>query len=162
MARVLGHPGRRCLAKACAFLAILFAFAGCARQDSHVVTSGGQTYVLFHGLDRECIRAGIVGELRTFDWTLEKNEDSQIVARQPAPAWINTAVLLASFDPPLVQITLTILPAGADLKVLIDAGAIVDPAAPNPSVRPIPATAQMTAVFDNSVHRIEKECGGRP
>lgn len=149
--------------RAYAALAIfLAALAGCAQRDSHVVTVAGQTYVVFRGLDRDCIQKGIVKELTNHDWTIRSTSESQIVAQQPAPAWINTAVLLASFEPPQVRMTLTIVPSGSDVKVVIQPAAIIDPSAANTRVEPIQTTAQMTAVFDNSVRRIEQACGARP
>src|SRR6266851_1264377 len=109
-----------------AILAMLVAaLAGCAQRDSQVVTVAGQTYVVFHGLDPSCVHKAIEKELTDHDWTINSTSETQIVAQQPAPAWINTAVLLASFDPPQVRMTLTVLPSGSDVKVLIDSGAII-------------------------------------
>ena len=55
--------------------------------------------------------------------------------------------------------TLTIVPSGSDVKVLIESGAIIHPGAGKEQVEPIQETAQMTAVFNNSVRRIELACG---
>jgi hypothetical protein len=141
-------------------LALLMAsLAACARRDSQVVTANGETFVVFHGLDQACVHRGIVKELNDFNWTITATSGSQIVARQPAPAWINTAVLLTSFDPPQVQIVVTLQPSGRDLRALIESSAIVAGRGTAERVEPIAATPQMTAVFNNSVRRIERECG---
>jgi hypothetical protein len=146
--------------RAYAVLAMLAALlAGCAQRDSRVVTAAGQTYVVFRGLDRECIKDGIAKDLIVHGWTITSTSASQIVAQQPAPAWINTAVLLARFDPPLVRMILTIAPSGPDVKVLIDSEAIVDMTPGKERGQPIQATSQMTSVFNNSVRRIELACG---
>jgi hypothetical protein len=134
------------------------ALCACAQRDDHVVTQGGETYVLFHGLDRTCVHDGLVKELVDHDWTVTTASDSRLVAQQRAPAWINTAVLLASFDPPEVRMTLTIAPAGADVKVIIESGVLLDPKAGNQHVQPIHTTSQMTTVFNNSVRRIDQAC----
>jgi hypothetical protein len=156
-----GTCSKRATMRPCAILVMLLAaLAGCAHRDSRVVTVAGQTYVVFRGLNRDCIQKGIVKELADHAWTITSTSESQIVAHQPAPAWINTAVLLASFDPPQVSMTLTIVPSGPDVKVLIGSGAIIDPKSSKPRVEPIQTTAQMTQVFNNSVRRIEQNCGG--
>jgi len=138
---------------------LLVSLAACSRRDSQVVTVGGETYVVFHGLDQACVQRGIVKELNDFNWTITATSDLQIVAQQPAPAWINTAVLLASFDPPQVRIVVTLQPSGRDLRALIESSAIVAGRGTAERVEPIAATPQMTAVFNNSVRRIERECG---
>jgi len=138
---------------------LLVSLAACARRDSQVVTVGGETYVVFHGLDQACVHRGIVKELNDFNWTITATSDSQIVAQQPAPAWINTAVLLASFDPPQVRIVVVLQPSGRDLRALIESSAIVAGRGTAERVEPIAATPQMAAVFNNSVRRIERECG---
>ena len=139
-------------------LALVATLAACAQRDDRVVTTGGETYVLFRGLDRTCVYNGLVKELVDHDWTVTDRSDSQIVAQQRAPAWINTAVLLASFDPPQVRMTLTVVPAGPDVKVVVESGAIADPRADNARVQPIHTTSQMTTVFNNSVRRIDQAC----
>jgi hypothetical protein len=145
--------------KPLALIALLAAaLAACAQHDDHVINAGGETYVLFRGLDRACVYNGLMKELTDHDWTVTGASDSQIVAQQRAPAWINTAVLLASFDPPQVRMTLTIAPAGADVKVVVDSGVIIDPRVDNQRVQPIHTTSQMTTVFNNSVRRIDQAC----
>jgi len=141
-----------------ALIALLGALAACAQRDDHVVNAGGETYVLFRGLDRACVYGGLMKELTDHDWTVTGASDSQIVAQQRAPAWINTAVLLASFDPPQVTMTLTVVPAGPDVKVVVESGAIIDPRADKQRVQPIHTTSQMTTVFNNSVRRIDQAC----
>jgi 2,3-dihydroxybenzoate decarboxylase len=44
-------------------------------------------------------------------------------------------------------------------EVLIESGAIINPNSRNERVEPIPPTAQMNTVFDNSARRIEQTCG---
>ncbi|HSH99050.1 MAG TPA: hypothetical protein VLA02_00505 [Reyranella sp.] len=132
--------------------------AACARRDDRVVTAGGETYVLFHGLDRACVYDGLMKELTDHDWTVTGASDSRIVAQQRAPAWINTAVLMASFDPPQVRMTLTLVAAGAEVKVVVESGAITDPGADKQRTQPIQTTSQMTTVFNNSVRRIDQTC----
>jgi hypothetical protein len=68
-------------------------------------------------------------------------------------------VPLASFVPPKVRMTLTIVPSGSDVKVQIESGAIMHPGAGKEQVEPIQETAQMTAVFNNSMRRLERACG---
>jgi hypothetical protein len=133
--------------------------AGCAQRDSRVASAVGQTFVVFHGLDQACMHRGMVKELADHDWTIRSVLESQIVAQQPAPAWINTVVPLASFVPPQVRMTLTIVPSGSDVKVQIESGAIIHPGAGKEQVEPIQETAQMTAVFNNSMRRLERACG---
>jgi len=145
--------------KAFLFHALLaLTLAACARRDDHVINAGGETYVLFHGLDRACVYNGLMKELTDHAWTVTGATESQLVAQQRAPAWINTAVLLASFDPPQVRMTLTLVPAGADVKVVVESGAITDPGANKQLVQPIHTTSQMTTVFNNSVRRIDQAC----
>ena len=145
--------------KSIVLLALLaLTLAACAQRDDRVITAGGETYVLFRGLDRACVYNGLMKELADHDWTVTGASESQIVAQQRAPAWINTAVLLASFDPPQVRMTLTLVPAGADVKVVVESGAITDPGADKQRVRPIQTTSQMTTVFNNSVRRIDQAC----
>jgi len=145
--------------KPLALIALLAAtLAACAPRDDRVINAGGETYVLFHGLDRACVYNGLMKELTDHDWTVTGASDSQIVAQQRAPAWINTAVLLASFDPPQVTMTLTVVPAGPDVKVVVESGAIIDPRADKQRVQPIHTTSQMTTVFNNSVRRIDQAC----
>ncbi|SKA28993.1 hypothetical protein SAMN02745126_04851 [Enhydrobacter aerosaccus] len=132
--------------------------AACGPRDDHVTTVGNETYVLFHGLDRVCVYNGLMKELTDHDWTVTDVSDTQIVAQQRAPAWINTAVLMASFDPPQVRMTLTLVTVGTDVKVVVESGAIADPRADKQRVQPIHATSQMTTVFNNSVRRIDQAC----
>src|SRR6266851_4499271 len=96
----------------------------------------------FHGLDPSCVHKAIEKELTDHDWTINSTSETQIVAQQPPQAWM----------------TLTVLPSGSDVKVLIDSGAIIHPKPGNERVEPIQATPQMTAVFNNSVRRIELAC----
>lgn len=139
--------------------ALLVSLSGCAQRNDHVVTAGGQSYVMFHGMEQACVHQGLLKELTDHGWTVKSTSEAQIVAQQRAPAWINTSVLLVGFDPPQVRLTLTIVPSGPDVKVLIESGAINNPRSYPERVEPIAATAQMNTVFDNSARRIERTCG---
>jgi len=139
--------------------ALLMGLTSCAQRNDHVVTVAGQSYVMFHRMQQACVHQGVLKELTDHGWTVKSTSESQIVAQQRAPAWINTSVLLVGFEPPQVRLTLTIEPSGSDVKVLIEPGAITNPGSRNERVEPIAATAQMTTVFDNSARRIEQTCG---
>jgi hypothetical protein len=115
---------------------LVVGLGGCVIQRaSPVITAAGRTYVVFQRLNPTCVHHAITKELVDHDWTIKSTSEAQIVAEQPAPAWINTAVLLASFNPPLVQMTLTLQSSGSDLKVHRTRAADSDDSADESGVR---------------------------
>ena len=143
-------------------LAMLLAgLCGCARQDSVVVTVAGKSHVELRGVDGACVHQAVLKELATYDWNVNSSSASQIVAQRVAPPWINTTVLSVAFETPQVRMTLTIVPAGPDVKVLIEPDLITNPGSLNERVQPIPVTARMNTVFDDSARRVEQACKAR-
>ena len=138
--------------------ALSMGLAGCAQPNVGVVTAAGKSYVMLHGVDAACVHRAALKELADYDWRVKSETASQIVAERVAPPWLNTAVLTVGFEPPQVRMTLTILPSGSDVKVLVDPEAIINPGSSNERVELIRATARMNTVFDNTAHRVGQVC----
>jgi hypothetical protein len=134
--------------------ALTVSLAACAQSD--IVT------YRFQALDLACVHKAILNQLTDHDWTVTDTTPPQIVARKAAPPWLNTAVLTAYFEPPQVTMKVTLVPAGPDVKVVLEAGAIIDPRPGKEKVEPIAPTAQMDAALRGSANRIKQECAASP
>jgi hypothetical protein len=137
-------------------LAVAASLAGCAPQS----TPGSADSVAhtFHALDPACVHKEIVTELTDHEWTVTSTTPPQIVARKQAPPWLNTAVLAAHIEPPVVTMTMTLTPSGSDVGVLLQAGTIIDPRVGTEKIEPIPPTAQMNAALRSAARRVERAC----
>lgn len=105
-----------------------------------------------------CIHREILNQLAEHEWTVASSTPQQIVARRRAPPWLNTAVLAAYIEPPLVTMTMALAHSGGDVRVTLQAGAIIDPRPGREKVEPMPPTAQMNAALRGAVQRVEQAC----
>lgn len=143
--------------KAAVPIAALLALSACAQADP-IRTASGKPDVVLRAVDRACVKDGVVGGAITQGWQLKSSSDYLAVFQRPAPPSFAAAMLTTAYGPPELRITMTFVPAGSDLRLVVDQAVISNAGTLAERSQTVRSTQADQEAFEQMARRAEAKC----